>query len=231
MTRPRPPRRVRLLLANLHATSNPLLVVPWLLAVLLSLRVDVVLLQEVTGRHARLLRHLPRWELVRNGDEAILGRRRLLTDPGVLVKASSTWRGHHTGADHAPRTIPSALVRGWLRVVSVHYPPAWEAGPDDRRQAGVLYMATLEDYLASMPPGPLLAGGDWNALKSSPALRASWRHGGLRAYGAGIDYVAASEAVKVTRWRRIGRGPGMDHDAVLVVAHPRMTPLTSKAPS
>lgn len=220
---PPSPHPVRLVLANLHATSNPLIVVPWLLALLWRLRADVALLQEVTPRHARLLRHLPRWQLVELGSEAILGRRRHLSRSHVRRDASTTWTGRHTGDDHEPRTIPSALVRGWLRVVCVHYPPAWEAGPDDRRQAGALYMHNLEAYLEAMHPGAVLCGGDWNALRTSRALRASWRHSGLRPYGLGIDYVAASDDVETPSWRRVGRAPGMDHDAVLVIARPRTT--------
>ncbi len=225
MTRRRRLLRVRLLLANLHATSNPYVVVPWLLAQLLARRVDVALLQEVTDRHARLLSLLPRWELVRDGDEAILGRRRHLEDGFVVRDASTSWRGHHTGEDHKPRTIPFGLVRGWLNVISVHYPPGWEAGPQDRRQAGAAYTRRLEVLLEDLG-GAVLAGGDWNALRGSRLLRASWHSLGLRSYGAGIDYVAASLKVRVTRYRRIGRARGMDHDAVLVVArpsHPRHT--------
>ncbi len=231
MRRPRrrTPRRVRLLLANLHASSRPAVVVPWLLALALGLRVDAVLLQEVTDRHARWLSRLPVWRLVRlEGDEAILARRHVLGDPGVLLEASTAWRGHHTGEDHKPRTIPTALLRGWLRVLAVHYPPGWEAGPDDRRQAGVTYMSALENLLETLEEDAVLAGGDWNAIRLSSALRASWRSSGLRSYGAGIDYVAASPHVRVTRYRRVGRAPGMDHSAVLVVARPS---LTSKAPT
>lgn len=213
-------RRVRLLLANLHASSNPYVVIPWLLAQALARRVDVLLLQEATPRHAALLARLPRWTLVRVGDEALLARRRLLAAPEVLEDASTRWAGKHVEGPHKPRTIPSALVRGWLRVVSVHYPPGWEDGPDDRRQAGVAYMHHLEALLEDLEDAPVLAGGDWNALRLSTALRASWRHTGLRSYGAGIDYVAASLNVRVSRYRRIGRSPGMDHEAVLVVAHP-----------
>lgn len=230
MRPPRERRRVRLLLANLHASSNPAAVVPWLLALALALRADVCLLQEVTDRHARWLSRLPRWGLVRlEGDEAILGRRRHLAEAGVLGAASTSWRGHHTGEAHKPRTIPTALIRGWLRVLAVHYPPGWEAGPDDRRQAGAVYMTRLEGLLETPDHrgAPVLLGGDWNALRLSRALRASWRASGLRSYGRGIDYVACSPQVRVTAYRRVGRAPGMDHAAVFVIARPSL----SKAPT
>lgn len=207
----------RVLLANLHATSWPAIVVPWLMAQCIARRVDVVLLQECTDRHARYLRRLPRWQLVRDGDEAILGRRRHLSEDAVYTGLSATWRGKHTNADHAPRTIPAAIVRGWLTVVGVHFPPGWEDGPEDRQKAGQEYLSALEDLEAG---DAVLYGGDWNAVRLSKALRSFWRYYGLTQYGRGIDYVAASNRVYVASWRRIGRARGMDHDAVLYVAHP-----------
>jgi len=220
-------RPARILLANLHATSRPAIVVPWLLAQCLTRRVDAVLLQECTDRHARYLRRLPRWQLVREGDEAILGRRRLLTEDHIVALTGS-WRGHHTTAPHAPRTIPTAVLRGWLTLVDVHFPPGWEHGPEDRRKAGAEYLNALEDLeMALRTRDGLLFGGDWNATRLSKPLRSWWQYAALTQYGHGIDYVAGNPGVYVASWRRIGRALGMDHDAALYVLrrYPRKASL------
>lgn len=214
--RRRPKReRARLLLANLHATSNPAVVLPWLVTLALTMRVDAVLLQECTDRHARWLARLPRWTLVRDGgDEAILGRTRRIDEAHVIDDVSGVWLGKHTGKPHDARTLPLARVRGWLGVGSVHFPPGWLAGPKDRRHAGRLYLVGLR--MLSQGAAPLLLGGDYNAAPTAPPL-ARWRAArSMVSAGGGIDHVAA-RGIGEVRTHRVGRAPGMDHDARLVV--------------
>lgn len=213
----RRPKRdsARLLLANLHATSNPAVVLPWLVALALSLRIDAVLLQECTDRHARWLARLPRWELVRDGgDEAILGRRRLLDEAQVIPDVSGVWLGKHTGKPHEARTLPLARLRGWLTIGSVHFPPGWVGGPKDRRLAGRLYLVGLR--MLSQGSAPMLLGGDYNAPPTVGSL-ARWRAAReMVSAGGTIDHIAA-RGVGDVRVRRLGMAPGMDHSVRLVV--------------
>lgn len=210
-------RSARVVLCNLHATSVPALVVPWLLAQCVARRVDAVLLQEATPRHRRWLRNVPGWALVDHGAEAILIRARLQGPWHVVRSLTRRWKGAHTGDLHEPRTIPGVLLDGWLYLVSVHFPPNWTNGPDDRRMAGWEYRRALGVLARDLGEvGALFLGGDWNALTQDPTLK-RWRaRRGLRAHGLGIDHVAHS-GVEVVARRMIGRGPGMDHGAWLFV--------------
>ncbi len=213
----RRPKRdsARLLLANLHATSNPAVVVPYVMALALTCRVDALLLQECTDRHARWLGRLPRWELVRDGgDEAILGRRRLLDEAHVIEDVSGVWLGKHTGQEHEARTLPMARLRGWLTIGSIHFPPGWLGGPKDRRLAGRLYLVGLR--MLSQGTAPMLLGGDYNAQPTYGPL-ARWRAAReMVSTGGSIDHVA-TRGVGEVRTRRLGMAPGMDHYVRLVV--------------
>lgn len=217
-------------MVNLHATSAPALVVPWLWAQCTLRRVDAVLLQECTPRHARWLRHRRRWQLVRDGsDEAIYARRQLVTDHLVIDAMSPAWWGHQASHLHPGRKLPLVELAGWLELGSVHFPPGWETAGSilfsgrrvgqtvrqDRVKAGLRYGRALERVGHSMGPAAFLAG-DWNALPGHRllvTLRAVLK---LTATGDRIDH-AATRGCTVTRWRSIGRAPGMDHRAWLAV--------------
>lgn len=211
-------RRAKIILANLHATSNPAIVLPWLLAICLARGVDAVLLQECTARHARWLRRLPRWDLVRAyGDEAILIRRRKASARIVVRSLGKGWFGKHTGEPHKPRTIPAVVLDGWLWLASVHGPPGWLDGPQDRQDAGEEYL----DALGALTDVRLLdlaefLGGDWNALPYDKQLVAWRKAHDLNGHGWGIDH-AAFAGCRVIRRRALGRARGMDHGAWLYV--------------
>lgn len=209
----------RLVLANLHATSRPTLVVPWLLVQCRARRVDAVLLQECTPGHARLLRLAPAWTLIREAGpagEAILARRRRVTEAHVFTDMSPGWMGKHTGELHAGRVLPVALIRGWLRVASIHFPPGWLDGPRDRRVAGATYRRRFR-AVARVHRDRREArfyGGDWNAKPTEVADTAFYARSSV-----GPDSIDHAEAYRcvIRRFKRIGRGPGMDHDAWLYV--------------
>lgn len=214
---PRPPRVARIMLCNLHATSKPVLVVPWLVLQCTRRDVDAVLLQECTPRHAAVLRRVPGWTLVRlrgAAGEAIFVRQRAHTD-AVVQPASPEWMGKNTGRPHVGRVIPSVLLNGWLRIASIHLPPGWVDGPPDRRSAGRVYMQNLRK-LAKQHRDRSEArfyGGDWNAKPDE--VKGSIGLGAFVGPDA-IDHARAARC-KVTRVRRIRRGPGMDHAAWLYV--------------
>lgn len=210
----------RIVLANLHATSRPVLVVPWLLVQCRARRVDAVLLQECTPGHARLLRLAPAWTLIRDAGaagEAILARRRRVTEAHVFPDMSPGWMGKHTGEPHAGRVLPTALIRGWLRVASIHLPPGWLAGALDRQHAGRVYVRRLRSVTRPHRAArePRFYGGDWQYKPDE--LDASRSVPGRSSVGPeSIDHAEAYRCV-VRRFKRIGRGPGMDHDAWLYI--------------
>lgn len=211
-------RRVRVLICNLHATSNPRLIIPWLLALCWVRRIDVVCLQECTPRHAARLGKRWAWRLGGVGAERVLVRRKADPSHGRTWRMCGGWMGHHTRQLHADRTLPSVLVGGWVRVGSVHMPPAWERGPADRQAAGGEYLESLEGRL-SVTGGPLLLAGDWNARRLALTLRVFRRRVGLAAIGSTLDHAAFRDC-QVTRFRRLGKGPGQDHHNWLIVVEP-----------
>lgn len=222
---------VRVLVANLHATSRPFLVIPWLWLLAARLRVDVLVLQECTDRHARFLRRRSRrWVLVRRDGygEAVYARRHLVDDPRIVGPITRTWRGHHTGDQHPGRTLPSCRVRG-LRVYSVHMPPAWsdaDHAPLDRVEAGLDYLTATRPIYAPRAGDPVrdpeLWAGDWNARPQVARLaRWRWAHH-LQLDPLALDRIdhAATRGCEVTRSRRLRRGPGMDHRPLFLVVEP-----------
>lgn len=209
-------RKARLLVVNLHATSKPALVIPWLWAQLALRRIDAVLLQECTPAHARWLRRRRRWQLV-GPSEAVYARRRLVTGYSILAGITPGWWGHQVGRRHIGRTLPLVELAGWLTAGSVHFPPAWfdHGAPDDRRRAGLRYVRELQR--ADQRIGsPALLAGDWNALPDAWLLEHLHDDLQLTVTGDRIDH-AAARGCTVTSWRPIGRGPGMDHRAWLAV--------------
>lgn len=224
--------RLRVLLCNVHATSRPWLLFPWLFTLLRVLRVDVVLLQELTPRHVRKLERRRAWRLLEDGGSGVLARKRLAWDWPKVAELGRGWYGWRVKRMHAGRTMPHVRVAGWLRVGSLHGPPGVGftpdgrmTGVDDRRAAWQSWMLALARLLERRTtPGEYagtaeLWGGDWNEGRMSTGrLSPSWlaRRYGLTLAGRGIDYVGV-RGCQVTRWRRVGRGPGMDHDAVLYV--------------
>jgi len=204
--------RVRVLICNLHATSVPWLIVPWLLTLCRLRRVQVVVLQECTPRHARLLKRRTAWVLGGVGAERVLVRKSVDPSHGRTWWMSNGWMGHHTRTMHADRTLPSILVAGWLRVGSVHFPPAWENGPDDRQAAGAEYLESLGAILTVTadrePDDALVLAGDWNAKAN--ALREFRAKHGLRVRGFTLDH-AAFRGCRVAFMKRLRKGPGQDH--------------------
>jgi len=214
--------RVRVLICNLHATSVPWLIVPWLLTLCRLRRVQVVVLQECTPRHARLLKRRTAWVLGGVGAERVLVRKSVDPSHGRTWWMSNGWMGHHTRTMHPDRTLPSILVAGWLRVGSVHLPPAWEHGPDDRQAAGAEYLDSLQaeldelDELDELEDVALVLAGDWNARRLAKALILFRNRCGLSARGFTLDHVAF-RGCRVTTFKRLGMGPGQDHHNWLLV--------------
>lgn len=227
-------RQLRVLLCNVHTTSRPWLLFPWLFTLCTLRRVDVVLLQELTPRHVRALDRRNGWRLLTaHGGAGVLARRRLAWDHPKVTSLGRGWYGWRTRSMHEGRRMPHVRVAGWLRVGSLHGPPGvgFDAagrmtGVDDRRASWQSWMLALARLLErrTMPADPNagtaeLWGGDWNeGRRSVGRLSPSWlaRRYGLALVGRGIDYVAV-RGCQVSSWRRVGRGPGMDHDAVLYV--------------
>lgn len=212
------PKPVRLLSANLHTTSRAPLVVPWLWLMATRHRIDVMTLQEVTPRHAWWLRKRPRWVLVqaRPYTEAIYARRRHTTKREVHRPMTGGWSRNHRPGKHPGRSLPLATIRGWLVVGSIHLPPAWLAGPDDRMHAGALMLFNLARVLPKHVP--VLLDGDWNA---PPEALADWRDAnGLTGHRGRRIVHAASRRAAMGPFTTLGRAPGMDHDAHMLEVTP-----------
>lgn len=208
-------RPVRVILCNLRVSSKPFLVVPWLVGQLLIRRAHVACLQEVTAGHAKWLRGVPGWTLI-GGAEALLVRTGLVDYHHVIPDMSPTWRGPHR--IHPGRALPMALVRGWLDVGSLHFPPNWTNGAYDRRAAGsVMLSKVLQLAREPLPSGRArFLGGDIN---TPPGIFRRRSQGAFGVTGTGIDY-AAHQRCRIAKHKRIGSGPGMDHKAVLMVVKP-----------
>lgn len=212
------PRPVRVLSANLHTTSVAPVVVPWLLAMAWRHRVDVMTLQEVTPRHARLLRLHPRWVLTQAPPftEAVYSRRKLTTARRVLRPMSGPWSRKRKAGLHPGRSLPLATLRGWLVVGSVHLPPSWVSGPSDRMHAGAGMLLNMASNLAKHVP--LMLDGDWNA---TPPHLEEWRKSANLHTTRGRRIVhAAARRAHMGKRTSLGRAPGMDHDAYLTEVAP-----------
>ncbi len=206
-------RRARVLVANLHATSLPWLVIPWLWALCAALRVDAVLLSECTPRHARFLRRRSRrWQLIADGPEAIYVRRGRATRAQVGEPITRPWQGRHTGDMHPGRTLPRCTLDDWLDLHSVHLPPGWIDGALDRVAAGRDWLVRARTYSRRAQ----LWAGDWQYRPTAQQLVA-WR-GRRGLYADDVEAIDhyATKGCTVTRYRRLRRGPGMDHRPFVV---------------
>lgn len=205
------PKPVRVLSANLHTTSRAPLVVPWLWSMAVLHRVDVMTLQEVTPRHSWWLRKRPGWVLIqaRPFTEAVYARRRLSSARRTLRPLCGPWSRNNRPGLHPGRSLPLSTIRGWLVVGSIHLPPSWVSGPEDRMHAGAAMLLHLTRLLPALVP--LYLDGDWNA--PPPALN-DWRNTvGLPTVRGFRIVHAAARLSRLSRPRSIGRAPGMDHDA------------------
>jgi len=222
-------RRLRVLLCNVHTVSKPWLLFPWLFTLCRLRRVDVVLLQELTPRHVQALERRRAWRLLEAGGCGVLARTRLAWDWPKVAELGQGWYGWRTQRMHDGRMMPHVRIAGWLRAGSLHGPPGVGftttgamTGTDDRRAAWQTWMldtARLLEARTGVASVAELWGGDWNeSARSHGRLSPAWlaRRYGLALVGRGIDYVAV-RGCQVSSWRRVGRGPGMDHDAVLYV--------------
>lgn len=214
------PKPVRILSANLHTTSNPAVVVPWLWVNAALHRVDAMTLQEVTPRHARWLRRRPGWVLVKNPDtqEALYVRRRHSAAYRAPRLLDTGWERRRTEGMHPGRALPMATMRGWLVVGSVHLPPNWLTGPHDRQVAGMACLSEMSDHVPAHVP--VYLDGDWNAKPTAREL-VSWRRQNRLPVTEGhrIVHAAARRAI-AEPWVNLGRAPGMDHDAHLAEVTP-----------
>lgn len=216
----RGPKPVRILSANLHTTSNPAVVIPWLWVNLTLRRCHVAVLQEVTPRHAAWLRRRPGWGLTKHPEtqEAVYAKRRHTTARRVSRLRATGWARRRGPGTHPGRSLPLATLRGWLVVGSIHLPPNWLTGPLENQVAGMACLAELSDHL----PGhvPLWLDGDWNAKPTAREL-VSWRRQNHLPNTEGHRIVhAASRRALGQPWVPIGRAPGMDHDAHVVEVCP-----------
>jgi hypothetical protein len=207
------PKPVRVLSANLHTTSNPAVVVPWLWWQTTRHRIHACTLQEVTPRHASWLRRRPGWALVKHPEtqEALYARRRQSAARRVWRLPGTGWKRTRAEGQHPGRSLPLATLRGWLVVGSVHVPPAWEDGPEDRQLAGLRY---LELAAAALPElVPLYLDGDWNAKPGAPTLKL-WRQANNIPGTIGHRIIHGAERGCIAgAWIALGRARGMDHDA------------------
>lgn len=206
---------MRLLLANLHATSDPTKVAVWFEDTVDSKAVDVACLQEMTLRHSRALP----W---RAG--LALGQVGVAT-PGREARSwvkmgNKTWFGWRTKRQHPSRWM--TLINEPFPIGSTHAPPGVDANPKglkgkaDRARAWVSFVRAFRRW-AKRNPGPFVVAADWNdqPWRRGP-FSINWlaRKTGARVVGHGIDYLLV-RGVQASHIECIPAGPGMDHDAHL----------------
>lgn len=174
-------------------------------------------------------------------------------DEGILVRAGVTetrarsvqlsregWR-NPDGAELPPLYMPTVLLDGWLRVGSVHMPPAvrWDHGrpesasnkpaEDSRRVTAYVDAARrMRRFARFHPVKPLTYLGDWNESPTTTGYASPWwiteqvggaivaprvsTHGAVRSRPP-IDYAIVRGCAAEVAWILRGYG-GSDHSAV-----------------
>lgn len=193
-------------------------------------KLDFLQVQEISQYH-KALNTIPGYHLVTfpgskdHGESGVLVKDGIKTKAAQSIEADTGWTAV-TGKPAQPRAAVSVKLAGWLRVASVHLPPAINfvnghaVGPAARVES---YKSSMEHLLAAAkryeknhPGGALLYGGDWNEGPNttgygSPAWLA--KQAGMKKFPGGhIDWeMARGASVQNVRVRGDG---GSDHNLV-----------------
>jgi hypothetical protein len=191
---------------------------------------DFLQLQEISQYH-HALNNIPGYKLITfpgskdHGESGVLVRKGIEAKFPQSIEANSGWTAV-TGHPAAPRAATSVQLAGWLRVTSVHLPPAIDfknghaVGPAARVKS---YLSSMKELLKAAkrnernnPDGAMLIGGDWNEGPNSTGVGSpNWlaRMAGMKKYPAGhIDWEMA-RGCKVSHVKR-GPAGGSDHHLI-----------------
>lgn len=191
---------------------------------------DFIQLQEISTYHDALSK-IPGYTLITfpkskdHGESGVLVRDDLLTQGAQSIQSDIGWKSP-TGAPRAARSATSVKLAGWLRVTSVHTPPAidWKnghaVGPAQRIQSYGSLAQKLVGFVkgqkAKHPGDAQLVGGDWNEGSSSfGRWSPTWiaAKAGLQKHGDHrIDW-EMSDGCKVKNVK-VGPSGGSDHRIV-----------------
>lgn len=206
---------MKLLLANLHATSDPERVAVWFQRQVVAYDVDIACLQEATRGHLNALSWTTGIGLGQVSVAAPTPRQRAYVRMGT-----KKWFGWRTQRQHPSRWM--ALVRKPFPIGSTHAPPGVDATPKglkgkaDRVRAWISFVRAFRRW-AKRNPGPFVVAADWNDQpwhRGPFSVRWLARKTQSRIVGHGIDYLLVRD-VQAQHIATIPAGPGMDHDAHL----------------
>ena len=216
---------------NCLVGRNPAVVGKTVKHFLKSRDLDFLQVQEITQYH-KALSNIPGYKLITfpgakdHGESGLLVKDSIKTQSPQLVQADTGWKAPN-GDTRQARGAVSAKLAGWLRVSSVHLPPAidWKNGHAVGGAARVESYKQLMEKLAAQakrqhaknPGMGILIGGDWNeGARSTGYGSPSWlaNKAGLKKFtpGPGIDW-AMGLGVKVTGMKK-GPNGGSDHRLV-----------------
>jgi hypothetical protein len=191
---------------------------------------DFIQLQEISQYHGAL-RGIPGYHLVTfpgskdHGESGVLVRDGIETKFPQSIEADSGWTAV-TGKPAQPRAATSVRLGGWLRVASVHAPPAIDfenghaVGPAARVKSYISLMKKLagaaERNEKNANGVAMLIGGDWNEGPNSTGVGSPhWlaKQAGMKTYPGGrIDWEMA-RGCKVSNVK-VGPHGGSDHRLV-----------------
>ena len=193
-----------------------------------SNQLDFIQLQEISQYH-KVLNDIPGYQLITfpgakdHGESGILVKDGIKVGKPQSIEADSGWissSGHHA----APRAATSVLLDGWLKVTSVHLPPAIDfknghaTGAHEARQQSYISLmkkleASAERFEKNHPGSAMLIGGDWNEGPNSSGVGSPhWlaQMAKMKTYAMGhIDWEMAHGAKVSNAHRR--NNAGSDH--------------------
>lgn len=208
---------MRLLLANLHVTSDPDNIANWFERQVALHELEVACFQEMNRDHGRAIYRLTRWSTgIGLGQVAVAvngGR------PRSWVKlGNKTWFGWRANKEHPTRWM--TFIKEPFLIGSTHAPPGVDAtqkglkGKADRVLAWVSFVRAFRRW-AKKNPGPFVVAADWNdqPFKRGPfSIRWLAKKTNAKIVGHGIDYLLV-RGVQAKHVTCVPAGPGMDHDA------------------
>lgn len=197
---------------------------------------DFIQLQEISTYHGAL-KDIPGYKLITFPGAKDHGETGMLVKDGIKVTDRESiqakgpgWKSKD-GEHRAPRAATSVLLDGWMRVVSVHAPPAIDfknghaVGPEARVESYKSLMSELAKAAKRYTKDgeALVFGGDWNEGPNSTGVGSPhWlaRVAGMKAFPGGrIDWEMARGAT-ISRVRRSEDGRS-DHDQWTFVVKPK----------
>ncbi|MBL8950818.1 MAG: peptidoglycan-binding protein [Myxococcaceae bacterium] len=198
---------------------------------------DFIQLQEIST-YREQIKDIPGYKLITFPGSKDHGETGILVKDGITVSDRESiqakgpgWKSKE-GDPRAPRAATSVLLNGWLRVVSVHAPPAIDfrnghaVGPEARVKSYKSLMTELAKAAKEYRKDgeAMVFGGDWNEGPNSTGVGSPhWlaRVAGMKTYDGGrIDWEMARGAT-IERMRRRGDGGGSDHNLWTFVVKPK----------